>query len=99
MSGTRSRATRLRCSWPSRPSIPCIDDAACEEARLWTPEDGRPDRVGQYHAVSGLRIDASKVGDAHVFRRWGYHPPIIMDGEIKEALERTGIVGGRFDEV
>ncbi|WP_307733026.1 imm11 family protein [Stigmatella ashevillensis] len=79
--------------------IQCIDDAACEEVQLWTPEDGRPDRVGQYHVVSGLRIDMSKVGHARVFRLWGYHPPIIVDGEIKEALERTGIVGGRFDEV
>jgi len=46
-----------------------------------------------------LRIDKSKVGDARVFRLWGWHPPIIVDEEIKEALERTGIVGGLFDEV
>ncbi|SEU30680.1 imm11 family protein [Stigmatella erecta] len=79
--------------------IRCIDDAACEEARRWTPEDGRPDRVGQYHVVSGLRIDPSKTGDALVFRLWGYHPPIIVHETIKNALERTGIKGGRFDEV
>ncbi|CAM4378335.1 hypothetical protein G4177_29585 [Corallococcus sp. ZKHCc1 1396] len=77
----------------------CIDDAACEEARLWTPEDGRPELVGGYHVVSGLRIDTSKVGDARVFRLWGWHPPIIVDEEIKSALERVGIVGGRFDAV
>jgi hypothetical protein len=77
----------------------CIDDAACEEARLWVPEDGRPELVGTYHVVSGLRIDTSKVGDARVFRLWGWHPPIIVDGDIKAALERVGIVGGRFDEV
>ncbi|RKH63852.1 imm11 family protein [Corallococcus llansteffanensis] len=77
----------------------CIDDAACEEARLWTPEDGRPELIGSYHVVSGLRIDTSKVGDARVFRLWGWHPPIIVDEEIKEALERVGIVGGRFDVV
>jgi hypothetical protein len=79
--------------------IRCIDDAACDETRLWTLEDGRPDRVGQYHVVSGLRIDKSKVGDVRVFRLWGYHPPIIVDGDVKDALERTGIVGGWFDEV
>jgi hypothetical protein len=77
----------------------CIDDAACAEARRWTLEDGRPDRVGQYHVVSGLRIDPSKAGDARVFRLRGYHPPIIVDASLKEALERTGIEGGRFDEV
>jgi len=80
-------------------AIRCIDDEACEEARRYTPEDGRPDRVGEYHVVSGLRIDKSKVGDARVFRLWGWHPALIVDGELKEALEKTGIVGGRFDEV
>ncbi len=77
----------------------CIDDAACEEIRLWTPENGQPAKVGQYRVVAGLRIDPSKVGDTRVFRLWGYHLPIIVDGQLKEALERSGIVGGWFDEV
>ncbi|WNG22929.1 hypothetical protein F0U62_01975 [Cystobacter fuscus] len=80
-------------------TVRCIDDVACEEVQLYTPADGRLDRVGEYHSVSGLRIDKAKVGEARVFRLWGWHPPIIVDGEVKEALERTGIVGGRFDEV
>lgn len=80
-------------------TVRCIDDAACEEVQIYTLEDKRPDRIGQYRAVSGLRIDKSRVGDARVFRLWGWHPPIIVDGEIKEALERTGILGGLFDEV
>jgi hypothetical protein len=80
-------------------TVRCIDDNACEEVQLYTPADGQLDRVGEYHSVSGLRIDKSKIGDAGVFRLWGWHPPIIVEGEIKEALERTGIVGGRFEEV
>lgn len=79
--------------------IRCIDDAASEAAQRYQPEDGRPDRVGEYRSVSGLQIDKSQVGNARVFRLWGWHPKIIVDGEIKDALERTGIVGGRFDEV
>ncbi|CAM4109662.1 hypothetical protein G4177_29155 [Corallococcus sp. ZKHCc1 1396] len=79
--------------------IDCIDDAACREARRWVPEDNRPDRLGEYHVVSGLRIDRSKVGGARVFRLWGYHPPIIVAGDIKDALERTGALGARFVEV
>lgn len=80
-------------------TVRCIDDAACEEARLYTPDDDMPDKLGQYHVVSGLRIDKSKVGDERVFRLWGWSSPIIVDAEIKGALERTGIKGGRFDEV
>lgn len=80
-------------------TVRCIDDAACEEVRLWTPEHGQPEKVGRYRVVAGLRIDTSKVGDTRVFRTWGWRSPLIVDGELREALERTGIVGGRFDEV
>ncbi|RKH11100.1 hypothetical protein D7V97_12215 [Corallococcus sp. CA053C] len=80
-------------------TVRCIDDVASEEVRLWTPEDGWPEKVGQYRSVSGLRIDKSKVGDARVFRPWGCYSALIVDGAIKDALEQTGIVGGRFDEV
>ncbi|ATB28794.1 imm11 family protein [Melittangium boletus] len=80
-------------------TILCIDDAACDEARLWMPEDGRPELVGQYHVVTGLRIDVSKVGDARVFRPWGYCPPIIVDREIKDALEHAEIAGAVFRDV
>ena len=77
----------------------CIDDAACEEVQHYTPEGVQAHRAGEYRSVSGLRIDKSKVGDTRVFRLLGWYPPIIIDEELKEALERTGIVGGRFDEV
>ena len=77
----------------------CIDESACEEVQIYTAKDGRPDRIGEYRAVSGLRIDKSKVGGARVFRLWGWHPPIIVDGELKQALEQVGIVGGCFEEV
>ena len=56
-------------------------------------------RAGEYRSVSGLRIDTSKVGEARVFRLWGWSPPLIVEGQLKDALERTGIVGGRFDAV
>ncbi|NMO16617.1 hypothetical protein HPC49_21625 [Pyxidicoccus fallax] len=77
----------------------CIDDAACEEARLYTAADDAPDKIGRYHVVSGLRIDKSKVRYERVFRLWGWSSPIIVDESIKAALEQVGIVGGRFDEV
>lgn len=79
--------------------IRCIDDAACAEVQLYTAEGAQAHRAGEYRAVSGLRIDKSKVGDARVFRLWGWSPPIIVAEELKDALEQTGIVGGRFDEV
>jgi hypothetical protein len=80
-------------------TVRCIDDKASLEVQIYREEDGRPDRIGEYHSVIGLRIDKSKAGGARVFRLWGWRPPVIIDGAIKDALERIGMVGGYFDEV
>jgi hypothetical protein len=79
--------------------VKCIDDEASEEVRYWRPEDGRPEKVGQYRAVHGMRIDASKVVGAKVFRPWGWRVALIVSEDVKEALERTGATGLYFREV
>ncbi|WP_434384354.1 imm11 family protein [Melittangium boletus] len=79
--------------------IRCIDDEASEEVELWAPEDGRPEKVGQYRDVSGMRIDPSKVGDAKVFRTWGWSVALIVSEELKAALERMGATGVKFQAV
>ena len=78
--------------------IRCIDEKA-SRIRLWTHEDGVPHKVGQYASVRDLRIDKSKVGGARVFRLGGWRSSLIVSGEIKEALERMGATGTRFEEV
>lgn len=79
--------------------VRCIDDNASEEVRYWKPEDGRPEKVGKYRAVSGMRIDPAKVGDTKVFRTWGWTIALIVSEDIKEALERAGVTGMKFQEV
>lgn len=79
--------------------VKCIDDQASAEVQYWKPEDGRPEKTGNYRAVHGLRIDPSKVGDAKVFRPWGWLVVLLISEEIKEALERTGATGTKFKEV
>jgi hypothetical protein len=79
--------------------IRCIDDARCREVRHWTPEDGQPEKVGEYRVVSGLRIDASTVGDAHIFRPWGWRVAIIISGHLKQAMEQQGVTGADYTEV
>lgn len=80
-------------------TVRCIDDEASEEVRYWKPEDGRPEKVGKYRAVSGMRIDPTKVGDAKVFRTWGWTVALIVSEDIKDALERAGVTGVKFSEV
>jgi hypothetical protein len=79
--------------------LKCIDDAACEEVRYWTSEDGIPEKVGTYSSVSGMRIDTAKVEGAKVFRTWGWTVALVVSEELKEALERAGITGAKFTDV
>ncbi|XHF30511.1 suppressor of fused domain protein [Corallococcus exercitus] len=80
-------------------NIRCIDDERSGEVQLWHPEDGQPDKVGMYRAVSRMRIDPAKVGDAKVFRPWGWTVALIVSEDIKDAVERAGVTGMRFEEV
>jgi hypothetical protein len=78
--------------------IRCIDEQA-SRILFWTPEDGEPDRVGQYRDVRDMRIDKAKVGNAKVFRPEGGEVALIVAGEIKDAMEAMGATGTRFQEV
>lgn len=75
--------------------IPCVDEARCSRVERWKPEDGRPDRVGEYHVIEDLRIDLTKVGDARIFRPWGW-PVLIVSNDIKEAFEHAQLLGPKY---
>ena len=81
--------------------VDCIDDAASEHVERWIPEDenDQPERAGEYRNVVGMRIDKARVGDARVFRPWGWPVVMVVSEDIKEALERTGATGMKFTEV
>ncbi|HYO57575.1 imm11 family protein [Archangium sp.] len=79
--------------------IRCIDDARCEDVFYWQLEDGEPDRVGQYRNVRGLKVDPEKIGDANIFRPWGWKVVLIVSERVKQAMEAEGITGMKFIEV
>ncbi|WP_342380618.1 hypothetical protein NVS55_13330 [Myxococcus stipitatus] len=79
--------------------VRCIDDEASEEVLYWKPEDERPDKLGKYRSVYGMRIDPTRVGDAKVFRTWGWTGVLIVSQDIKDALERAHVTGAEFEEV
>jgi len=78
--------------------IRCIDEKA-SKVQFWRPEDGLPEKEGQYWAVDDMRIDKTKVGNAKVFRPEGWEVVLIVAEEIKDALERMGATGTHFEEV
>ena len=65
----------------------------------WLPEDNRPDKMGQYRNVSGLKVDPAKVGGANIFRPWGWTVVLIISERVKLAMEEEGITGAKFIEV
>ncbi|MFP2934115.1 imm11 family protein [Pyxidicoccus sp. 3LG] len=81
--------------------VKCIDDQASERVTRWIPKDenDQPELAGQYRNVVGMRIDKSCVGDARLFRPWGWPVSLVVSEDIKEALERTGASGMKFTEV
>jgi hypothetical protein len=79
--------------------VRCIDDGACEEVRYWTPEDGQSELVGEYRVVAGMRIDPTRVGDAKVFRPWGWPVVLVVSEDIMAALVRADVSGAKFQDV
>jgi hypothetical protein len=76
----------------------CIDDARCEEVLYWRPEDERPDKLGKYRNVVGLKVDPSRAGGADIFRPWGWTGVLIVSERVKLAMEAEGITGTLFIE-
>jgi hypothetical protein len=79
--------------------IPCIDDVRCERVEYWRPEDGAPDRVGDYRLVRGLRINPTQAGDSDIFRPRGWNSVLLVSERLKQALEDEQVGGVRFIEV
>lgn len=80
-------------------AIPCIDTEASSDVVYWTEEDGIPEKVGTLSYISEMRIDPLKVGDAKVFRPSEWEVSLIVSEDIKDAMERAGITGAKFEAV
>lgn len=79
--------------------IRCIDEARSDQVFHWRPEDGEPERVGQYKNIRGLKIEPTKVEGAQIFRPWGWDGVLIVSERVKLALQEEGITGPDFVEV
>jgi hypothetical protein len=80
--------------------IRCIDDERSDSVEYWDPvKHHQPEKAGLYHSVAGMRIDSTQVGDAKVFRPWGWSIVLVVSEDLKDALERTGATGMYFKEV
>jgi hypothetical protein len=80
-------------------ALDCIDPQASRGLEYWTPEDGRPERVGDLSSVLELRLDPAKIGGHRFFRVKRWLHALIVSEDVKRALEAAKIVGPRFISV
>lgn len=73
----------------------CLDESRSEFIR-WRPEDGRPDRLGQYRQVSTLRVLHERVGHSEIFRIKGWDVAIVVSSNLREQFDHRGITGVTF---
>lgn len=67
------------------------------EFDLWTVNDGRPDKVGQYRTMYNLKIDESKIAsDEHCFRVKHWEVALIVSDALKREIENQGVTGAKF---
>ena len=79
--------------------IECVDESRCEDVMKWRPEDNRPDRLGFYRSIGGLRIDPMKTASHHIFRIFGWEVSLIVSEVIRAKLETIENLGIVFNEV
>ncbi|HYV47416.1 MAG TPA: hypothetical protein VFA20_21300 [Myxococcaceae bacterium] len=73
------------------PICDCIDEARSAGIRRYTPEDGEPDRVGQYKAVYGYRIDPARAGAHTILRPKGYEVVVVVNEDLALALQHANV--------
>jgi hypothetical protein len=80
----------------------CVEDCVDEEASevlKWRPEDGRPDKTGQYRSITKLLISPRRVANRHIFRVKGWEVALIVSDRIKAELCAVEDLGIRFEPV
>ena len=77
----------------------CLDEARTRYFVKWTAEDGRPDLVGEYRDIHGLKVDATRTRGAHIFRIKGSLIQLIVSEELRRELRRIPDLGVVFERV
>jgi hypothetical protein len=79
-------------------AVRCLDERATT-IQWWQPEDGRPEKVGQYRMVLNEVIDPRKVGSAQLFRLGGWEIAVICTDAVKRALDADTFRGLAFRQL
>lgn len=78
--------------------VRCIDKQS-SEFTIWTENDGRPDKTGQFRMITQLRIDANAAEGHCLFRIAEWPITLIASEDIKKILESNVTTGVAFEPV
>jgi hypothetical protein len=76
-------------------SLDCLDEARSEITR-WEAGDNQPDRIGQIHVVSTIRVDPLRANDRHVFRLKVWRIALLVSETIVDAIKDIPNLGVVF---
>jgi len=73
------------------PICDCVDEVRSAEVRRYTADDGEPDRIGEYKAVRGLRIDPARAAGHTILRPKGWDVVVIVAEPLATALQQANV--------
>lgn len=79
-------------------TVECISVERSEFTK-WGPEDGRPDKVGQFRMITKLFIEPEKANAHKIFRLLEWKIALIVSDSVKNLLEEQKVTGVVFQEV
>ena len=77
----------------------CIDGASSKFTRFAINDPWRPSLSEENSSEFNLVLDASRIGDKHIFRLVGYPHALIVSEEVKARLERAEVTGIAYEEM
>lgn len=77
-------------------SLDCLDEERSEFTR-WVEADNRPDRLGQYHMISTIRIDWRRTRNHQIFRIKDWPIALLVSATLKNALMSVANLGVVFN--
>lgn len=77
----------------------CVDEQRSRGVEIWKPEDGQPEKVGEYQSIFKLQIDPARAGGLDFFRVARWWIGLIVSERVKRAMEDENLLGPKFDPV
>lgn len=80
-------------------SISCVD-VERSELTIWGPDDGRPEKIGQYRMFTRLRLNRAAVpNETHIFRVRGWEIALVVSDVLCDRLRQTARVGLAYEQL